>query len=141
MDLPIRPGRVVPGEALSTKTSRASGPGGQHVNKTETRVSLALDLDAGLAEWPEPERARVRHKLERRLTADGRLVVHCDSYRSQNRNLEEARRRMAALLLDALHVPKTRRKTQPSKGAQRRRVEAKKRRGETKRLRRKPSFD
>lgn len=139
-DLPIREGRVIPAAALEVRTSRASGPGGQHVNKTESKVTLALDLDK-LDGWPDWERARLRSRLGSRLTLDGRLQIHAESHRRQARNLEEARRRMAAIIEDALRVQKARRATQPSKGAKRRRVEDKRRAGEKKRLRGKISAD
>ena len=133
--LPVRNDLVIPGPALAVRTSRASGPGGQHVNKTDSRVSLLLDLEAGVAGWPEALQARVKSKLTSKLTKDGRLIVHVDADRSQPRNLEEARRRMAALLAAALVVPRTRRPTKPTKGSQRRRIAEKRRRAEVKRLR------
>ena len=125
---------MIPGAALEVRTSRASGPGGQHVNKTDSKVSLVLDLE-GLASWPEAERSRLRRKLAARLTTDGRLLIHVDSRRQQRRNLEEARRRLAAVVYEALQVPKARRPTRPSKGAVRRRLEAKRQRAGVKRLR------
>ena len=140
-DLLVRPGRVIPGEALTVKTSRASGPGGQHVNKTESRVTLELQLSALDGVWPESDRLRLQARLAPQLTTDGRLQVHVDQHRRQGRNLETARQRLATLLLAALHVPKARRPTKPSKGAQRRRLDAKRRAGEKKRMRGKISFD
>lgn len=117
------------------KLSRASGPGGQHVNKTESRVTLELHLDRLGDGWPDFDVARLRTKLASRLTTDGRLQIHADGHRKQSRNLDDARRRMAAVVADALFVPKARRPTRPSKGAVRRRLEEKSRLGEKKRLR------
>ena len=136
----MRPGRVIPGDALQVRTSRASGPGGQHVNKTESRITLELYLDR-LGDWPEADRARLQQRLASRLTADARLMVHADQHRQQRRNLDDARRRLASIVAAALHVPKVRRPTKPSKGAQRRRLDAKRRAGEKKRLRGKVRLD
>lgn len=139
-DLPISLGRRVPGEALEVRTSRASGPGGQHVNKTDSKVTLELHLDR-LAGWSDRDLARLRERLKSRLTTDGRLLVQADGHRRQQRNLEEARRRLAALLEAALFVPKTRHATAPSKGAKRRRLDDKRRTGEKKQLRKKVGWD
>ena len=141
LELWVRAGRVVPSDALSIKTSRASGPGGQHVNKTESRVTLELDLSVLDGVWPENDCARVRQNLASRITSDGRIQVHVDTYRQQRRNLDAARERLASLLQRALHVPKARRPTQPSKGAKRRRLDAKRREGEKKKMRAKVRFD
>lgn len=136
--LEVRAGRIVPAEALSVRTSRSGGPGGQHVNKTETKVTLELEL--ARLDWPEADLARVRERLASRITSDERLLVHAETYRQQTRNLEEARRRLAELLRRALHVPKRRRPTRPSKGAVRRRLDAKRRQSDKKRSRAKPDY-
>lgn len=120
------------------RTSRSGGPGGQHVNKTETKVSLELELSA--LPWPEADLARVRQRLSSRITNDDRLVVHAETYRQQARNLDAARRRLAELLRGALYVPKRRRPTKPSKGAVRRRLDAKRRQSDKKRSRSKPDY-
>jgi ribosome-associated protein len=124
----------IPRHELAFSFSASGGPGGQHANKAATRAELAFDVEASSA-FSEAQRARVRAKL-------GQVVrVVADDERSQLRNRALAEERLAARLRDALHVPRRRRATQPTRGAQRRRVEAKKQRGETKRSRRPPSID
>ncbi|MBX2810484.1 MAG: aminoacyl-tRNA hydrolase [Myxococcales bacterium] len=139
-DLQVDGRRAVPGTALIVKTSRSSGPGGQHVNKTDSRVTLELILAKLEGVWTEVDRARVHQRLRSQLTSDGRLIVHADGHRHQRRNLEDARSRMASVLRNALFVPKLRRPTQPSKGSKRRRLESKRRAGEKKQSRRKVEY-
>ncbi len=124
----------IPRHELVTAFSVSGGPGGQHANKTATRVEVVFDVQASSA-LSETQRARVLAKL-------GPVVrVVADDERSQLRNRSLAEERLVAKLRDALHVPRSRRATRPTRGAQQRRVEAKKQRSETKRYRRPPSPD
>jgi ribosome-associated protein len=124
----------IPRHELAFSFSASGGPGGQHANKAATRAELVFDVEASSA-FSDSQRSRVLAKL-------GPVVrVVADDERSQLRNRALAEERLAAKLRDALHVPRRRRATQPTRGAQRRRVEAKKQRGETKRYRRPPSID
>lgn len=124
----------VPRHELAVAFSASGGPGGQHANKTATRAELSFDVETSSA-FTDAQRARVLAKL-------GPVVrVAADDERSQLRNRTLAEERLAAKLRDALHVPRRRRATRPTRGSQRRRVEAKKQRGETKRYRRPPSID
>lgn len=133
-DLTIRDGLVIPGWELWYVASRAGGPGGQHVNTSSTRVTLMWNL-AGTTALDEGQRARVLRRLANRVNADGVLQLSADGERSQLANREDARARLAALVAQALVVPKARRPTRPTRGAQERRLTAKKQRGETKRQR------
>ena len=124
----------VPRHELAVVFSASGGPGGQHANKTATRAELSFDVETSSA-FSDDQRARVLAKL-------GPVVrVVADDERSQLRNRTLAEERLAAKLREALHVPRRRRATRPTRGSQRRRVEAKKQRGETKRSRRPPSID
>ncbi|KQX68558.1 alternative ribosome rescue aminoacyl-tRNA hydrolase ArfB [Angustibacter sp. Root456] len=128
----------VPDAELTWRFSRASGPGGQGVNTTDSRVELAFDV-TGSSVLSEQQRERVLQRLARRVV-DGRLVVVASEHRSQLRNRDAAARRMAQLLREALAPdPARRRPTRPTLGSQRRRLQTKTQRGETKRLRRPPS--
>ncbi|MCM3659935.1 aminoacyl-tRNA hydrolase [Georgenia satyanarayanai] len=125
-------------EELQWRFSRSSGPGGQSVNTTDSRAELSVDLAATSA-LSEHQRARVLAALAGRLV-DGRLTVSASEHRSQLRNREAAAERLAQVLREALAPPPPKRRpTKPSRGAQRRRVEAKTRRSQTKALRRRPS--
>lgn len=136
-DLPIQRGLVLPGRELHWRFSRASGPGGQGVNTTDSRVELSFDLTRSPS-VPEELRARAVPRLASRLV-DGVLTVVASEHRSQLRNREAARDRLAAVLRAATAPdPPRRRPTRPSAGARRRRMAAKSRRGEIKRLRGRP---
>jgi ribosome-associated protein len=128
----------VPARELHWRFSRASGPGGQGVNTTDSRVELSLDVAALAASLPEPLDERLPRRLARRLT-DGVLTVVAAEHRSQLRNRDAARERLAALLSAAAAPdPPTRRATRPSKRAKQRRLDDKTRRGQIKRLRGRP---
>ena len=128
---------VLPGRELHWRFSRASGPGGQGVNTTDSRVELSFDL-ARSPSVPEPLRERAVRRLGERLV-DGVLTVVAAEHRSQLRNREAARERLAATLEDAMRPdPPKRRPTRPTRGSHRRRLEAKARRGTVKRLRGRP---
>ncbi|MSP92720.1 MAG: aminoacyl-tRNA hydrolase [Myxococcales bacterium] len=133
-DLPIRPGLTLPAALLEWTAVRASGPGGQHVNRTSTRVELRFDL-ANCAELDDGAKARVRRLAGRRLDADGKVLLTSQLTRSQDRNLDDARTRLAELVARALEPPVKRVATRPGKAAKRRRVEDKRRQGERKRER------
>ena len=133
----VRKGFVVPERELRWRFSRASGPGGQGVNTTDSRVELSYDV-AGSPSVPEQLRERALERLRNRLR-DGVLTVTAAEHRSQLRNREAARQRLAAVLGEATAAgPRTRRPTRPSAGSKRRRLEAKARRARTKRLRGRP---
>ena len=126
-------GHVVPDSDLSWRFSRSSGPGGQHVNTTDTRVQLAFAL-AGSDASP----ATLKERMLARLGDE--VAVVAAEHRSQLQNRRAAEDRLAKLLEDAMKPPPPRRvPTKPSKGSQRRRVEHKRSRGETKRLRGRPT--
>lgn len=126
-------GLVIPAELVET-FSRSSGPGGQSVNTTDSRVQLEYDVRASTA-LTDPQRRRALARLDARLV-DGRLVITAAGHRSQHRNRTAARERLAAVLREALAPPPpARRATRPTRGSQLRRLEAKRRRGDTKSLR------
>ncbi len=133
-DLEVREDLVIPAEELREAATRASGPGGQHVNKTSTRVTLRWNV----VESPSltaAQRARLLSRLGKRVTRSGDLVVHADRSRSRSRNREHARERIAELIREALTVRRARRPTAPSAAAQARRTDAKTRRASVKRMR------
>lgn len=136
-DIPISGGPTIPAAELSWTASRASGPGGQHVNKTSSRITLEWSIrDSAVLD--RAQRARLLQKLASRITTDGVLQVHADDNRSQIRNRELAAERLAALVANALRRPKKRRPTRPSRRARERRLQAKKRHGQKKARRSKP---
>ena len=135
-DLPVTRTLVIPGAELSERFSRSSGPGGQGVNTTDSRVELSYDV-AG-SSLPPVVRSRVLDSLAGRLV-DGVLTVSASEFRTQLANRRAARERLAALVRSAAGPPPPKRRlTKPTRGSQRRRLEAKKQRSQTKQLRRGP---
>lgn len=139
-DLVVNAEIVVPGDELQWTFSTSGGPGGQHANRSNTRVELRFDLEATASIEPALKN-RMVDQLGSRLVR-GVLIVVADDTRSQWRNRALARRRLADLLGESARPPAPeRRTTKPSRAARRRRLESKRRRGETKRLRGKPEPD
>jgi ribosome-associated protein len=138
--MPTEPLRVtgsllIPAEELEWRFSRASGPGGQGVNTTDSRVQLRWDVTASRA-LTEPQRARLLGRLATRLV-DGAVQVTAAETRSQRQNREAAQRRLAEIVAAALAPPPRRRRaTKPTRGSVERRIEGKRRRSDVKRLRR-----
>ena len=125
---------VIPERDLTWSAARASGPGGQNVNKVASKVELRFDL-AGTEALPERVKERLRTLATRRLDREGRVVIVSQATRDQIRNLEDARAKLAELVQRALEEPKPRKATRPSKGAKLRRLDEKRRQGDKKRAR------
>ncbi|MGC9360619.1 MAG: alternative ribosome rescue aminoacyl-tRNA hydrolase ArfB [Anaerolineae bacterium] len=131
---------AIPLEELSFRFSRASGPGGQHVNRTASRVELLYDV-GGSPSLTESQRQRLLTGLERYIDRSGVLHLVSQNTPSQWRNRQEALGRFQRLLQQALKPRRHRVATRPSRHARERRLQDKRRRGQTKELRRKPSLD
>jgi ribosome-associated protein len=135
--LTITPDLVVPLTELEYRASRSGGPGGQHVNTSSTRVELWWDAGASPS-LTEAQRSRILTRLATRIDSSGRLRLVSSGSRSQFRNREEVTERFREIIAAAIHVPRKRKLTRPTKAAKAARLEGKRRRATIKRERRRP---
>lgn len=133
----LTPNLAIPQSEIQIESVRAQGPGGQHVNKVSSAVHLRFDIRA--SSLPEDVKGRLLHLRDRRITRDGVIVIKAQRHRTRERNRAEALERLAELVRGVLHTPKRRIRTRPTAAARHRRMEAKRRRGRIKVLRRRPS--
>ncbi|MGN6512931.1 MAG: alternative ribosome rescue aminoacyl-tRNA hydrolase ArfB [Lysobacteraceae bacterium] len=131
---------AIPDDELAERFVRSAGPGGQNVNKVATAVELRFDV-AGSPSLPEPVRARLLARRDRRLTDAGVLVISAQRFRTQERNREDARERLAAFVAAGLRAPKPRVATRPTRASKERRLDAKRGRSTLKRDRARRDWD
>jgi ribosome-associated protein len=133
--IPVTPALALDERDLEERFIRAAGPGGQNVNKVSTAVELRFRVN-GYSELPEDVRARLERLAGRRLTLEGEIVIRADEHRTQDRNRAEALARLVALVEQATHRPKPRKKTKVPHAQKLKRLEGKSRRGDVKAKRR-----
>ena len=140
MSFEITPNLAIPDTDLSFAFVRASGPGGQNVNKVSSAVQLRFDM-AGTAVLSDAVKNRLRALAGRRLNDDGAIVIIARNQRSQDHNRREALERLADMIRAALVAPKTRKATKPTRASRERRLDTKSRQRQTKQTRRKVRWD
>ena len=131
-DIDIQPGLQIPAGELHIEFSRSTGPGGQHVNKVETRVTIRFDIDAS-AVLDDRQRSLLKERLRSRINKDGILRISCEESRSQAANRDLVRVRFAEVVSQALKPRKKRVPTKATRASKRRRMDEKRKRGDIKR--------
>lgn len=139
-DVHVKNGITIPEHELEITASRSGGAGGQHVNKTSTRITLRWNVKTTAA-LNDEQKQRVLENLASRLTSDGDLIIHNSESRSQQQNKERALAQLGSIIRKALYVPKKRMKTRVPKQAKKARVESKRRHGEIKKMRGKRGWE
>lgn len=132
--LHVTPSIAIPDSELVERFTRADGPGGQHVNRTESAVELCFDVMSSPS-LPDAVRERLLARRDRRMTEGGVLVIQARRFRDQGRNRDDARERLADILREATVVAKKRVATKPTRASKERRLAGKAQRGQTKRTR------
>lgn len=130
----------IPLDEVEITSSRASGPGGQHVNRTDSRISVRWNITASKT-LTEQQREHLLAKLQTQLNSDGNIAIHCSTSRSQIQNKEEALVRLADVIRKALHVPKKRMATKIPRSIKEARVESKRKTGTIKKLRQNKDYE
>jgi len=123
----------IPDDEIELSAIRAQGAGGQNVNKVSSAIHLRFEVTA--SSLPAAVKRRLLAQHDRRITADGVIIIKAQNHRTQDKNRAEALSRLAEMIKSALHVPRKRIPTRPGKAAKQRRLNAKKKRGEQKKLR------
>ena len=125
---------VIPDEELTVEFFLASGPGGQNVNKVTSAVRLRFNV-LETTSLPPDVKARLITQVKKRLTNSGELIIEAQRHRTQLKNRDDAEKRLTEIIKGALHAPKKRRPTKPTRGSIKRRIDSKKKRSSTKKLR------
>lgn len=137
--LMLKNGIIIPDNELEITASRAGGPGGQHVNKTSSRITIRWNVKNTHA-LSDEQKQRVLEKVQTQLTTEGDLVIHSSTARSQQQNKDIALKKLALIITKALHIPKKRMKTRVSATAKERRLQAKTHHGLIKKMRSKKFY-